>query len=450
MTSDHRADDAKHSVTIKGRYRVIGPGVVSSAAITYVAEDVTNRRTVALSVLRADAAADAEFVKAVREQAYRLAKPACHHRALVRVHDTGTTDDGALFVALEAVAGRSLRAVLDERGPLAIHEGLRLAIDIGEGLETLHRSGIVYGELRPEAVVVVTDETGRDVVKLVGVELAAARRTTADPRTLDEAVVTYLAPEQIARAETTEAADVYALGLLITELLTGHRPDGARGASGLPPGIARIVAKALEEGPERRYSSISLMLNDLWSAESEPLPHSRSSAGLTAPKANAIDDRRPATRRPALKDVGMATALVAGLVLIGVTAWTVRADRLSRSVSSETEPIVAASPVSPAQTTPVPVAPTPIAQPATVLAEPAPPVAPPAPASEPVRSAVTTAREETTTPPAAKAATVGAVVRPSRVARQAERPRNAGQPSTDGGDGTAIIDWLLKGGRSGG
>ena len=266
MTSDHRADDAKDSVTIKGRYRVIGPGVASSAAITYVAEDVTNRRTVALSVLRADAAADAEFVTTVREQAYRLAKPACHHHALVRVHDTGTTDDGTPFVALEAVTGRSLRAVLDERGPLAVHEGLRLAIDIGEGLETLHRSGIVYGELRPEALVLATDETGRDVVKLVGVELVAARRTTAGRRTLDEAVVTYLAPEQIARAETTEAADVYALGLLITELLTGHRPDGARGASGLPPGIAPIVAKALEEGPGRRYSSISLMLNDLWSA----------------------------------------------------------------------------------------------------------------------------------------------------------------------------------------
>ena len=448
MTSDHRADDANHSVTIKGRYRVIGPGVASSGVITYVAEDVTNRRTVALSVLRADAAADTEFVTAVREQAYRLAKPACHHRALVRVHDTGTTDDGAPFVALEAVTGRSLRALLDERGSLAVHDGLRLAIDIGEGLETLHRSGIVYGELRPESVILVSDETGRDVVKLVGVELAAARRTPAGRRTRDDAVVAYLAPEQIARAETTEAADVYALGLLIAELLTGQRPDGARGASRLPPAIARIVAKALEEGPGRRYPSISLMVNDLWSAESEPLP--QSSARLTAPKANAIAEHSAATRHRARKDVGLATALLVGLVLVGVTAWTVRADRLSRSVSSESEPIVAASPVASAPAPPVPVAPTPIAQPATVLAEPAPPVAASAPASEPVRSPVTPGREETVTAPAAKAATLGAVVRSSRVARQAERPRNAAQPATDGGDGIAIIDWLLKGGRSGG
>jgi serine/threonine protein kinase len=304
MTSNHRADDAKRPVTIKGRYRVIGPGVVSSATVTYVAEDLTNRRTVALSVLCAEAAEDAKFVTAVREQAFRLAKPACHHRALVRVHDTGTTDDGAPFVALEAVTGRSLRAVLDERGPLALHDGLRIAIDIGEGLETLHRSGMVYGELRPESVIVVSDETGRDVVKLVGVELAAARRTTAGRRTRDDAVVAYLAPEQIARAETTEAADVYALGLLIAELLTGHRPDGARGASGLPPAIARIVAKALEEGPGRRYPSISLMVNDLWSAESEPLPES--STRLTAPKPNAIAEHRAAARRRARKDVGMA------------------------------------------------------------------------------------------------------------------------------------------------
>ena len=94
MTSDQHADDAQRSVTVTGRYRVIGPGVASSDAITYVAEDVTNQCSVALLVLRAEIAADAEFVTALREQAYRLAKPACHHRALVRVYDTGTTDEG--------------------------------------------------------------------------------------------------------------------------------------------------------------------------------------------------------------------------------------------------------------------------------------------------------------------------------------------------------------------
>jgi serine/threonine protein kinase len=451
MTSENgetrpSTDDPVGCVTVRGRYRIIGPGIASGDAVTYAAEDVMSRRPVAISVLRGTAAADAEFVAAVREQAYRLAKPVCHHRAMVRVYDVGTTDEGEPFVALEPAVGRSLREVLDERGTLGFHDGLRLAIEIGESLETLHRSGIVHGELRPEAVVIVKDENGKDAVKLVGVELTAARRTLEGLRNRDEAVAAYLAPEQIARAETTEAADVHALGLLILEVLTGHRPHGGgRGAAELPPAIARIVAKALEEGPGRRYSSISLMVNDMWSAEGETPPSS--AVGATP----ALGERRSTARRRARTDVGMAISLVVGLILVGVTAWVVRSDRLGRSVSSEAEPVVAASPVAPVHA-PTPAAPTSDATPSTISKQPTLPASPPAPApSAPVRSEVTPVRDEVPTPLAAKPAPVGAVVRsPRPVARQIERPASTDQPSADGGDGTAIIDWLLKGRRSGG
>ena len=425
MTRDERADDTPPPVTIAGRYRIVGTGVACGDVITYAGADAANQRRVALSVLRGAAAADAEFVTAVREQVSRLATPACHHRALVRVYDSGTTDEGAPFVALEPVAGRSLRAVLDERGPLGIHDGLRLAIEVGEGLETLHRSGIVHGELRPESLLLTTDENGRDVVKLVGVELTAARRTMAGLRSRDYTVVAYLAPEQVARAETTEAADVHALGLLTLELLTGHRPDGGvgRGLGELPPAIARIVAKALEEGPGRRYSRISLMVNDIWSAENDRRESSAHGSRLAMP---ALAWRRPSARRHA--HTGMATALVVGLVLVGVTAWVLRSDRLSRSVTSETESAVAASPAAPTSA-----------------------AAPPMSSAEAVRSQLAPARDKTPTPPQAKQATVPAVVPSSPpVTRQVEPPVRRDQPPADSGDGTAIIDWLLKGGRPAG
>jgi serine/threonine protein kinase len=462
MASHHEpavssADDPERSVTLKGRYRIIGPGTPSGEAVTYAAETVTSQQSVALAVLRGDAAADAEFVAAVREQAYRLAKPVCHHPALVRVHDTGTTDEGEPFVALEPVTGRTLREVLDERGALGVPDGLRLAIQVGEGLEMLHRSGIVHGELRPEAVVLVKDVDGSEAAKLVGVELTAARRTPAALRNRDKSVGAYLAPEQIAYADTTEASDIYALGLLISELLTGQRPNGSSGRTRaeIPPEIARIVAKALERGLGRRYSSISLMVNDMWNVNIEPRTSSARADGPTA----AGGARRSTARRRARSDVGMATALVVGLLLVGVTAWIARSDRLMRRAPSEAaESVVAASPVAPAQAA-VPATPTAVAPASTGSVEPISVTLPPAPAPPvaPESSGAEKGAVQSAPPPSehtrtvlTKPATVGAVRAPRPVARQPERPARAEPPSADGGDGTAIIDWLLKGGRSGG
>ncbi len=413
MADDGTPSDMARSVTIKGRYRVLGLRAATAEAVTYAAEDAVTLQPVALSVLRGEAAADAGFVAAAREQAQRLARPACHHRALARVYDAGTTDEGEPFVVREPLVGRSLREVLDERRVFGLHDGLRLAIQIGEGLEILHRNGIVHGELKPESVVLVKDENGRDAVKLVGVELTTARRMAARPRPHDQAVAAYLAPEQIARAETTEAADVHALGLLIRELLTGQRPQGLGGSvvGDLPFAIARIVARALEPGPGRRYSSISLMVNDMWSADSEPSQAPARAGGPTS----VLGERKLSARHRARSDAGMVIALVVGLLVVGATAWVARSDRVARSGS---EPIVAASPVAPAQALP----PRAVAPAAAIPAAAAP---------------------EKPTP----IRTVEHAPRP--VARQPGRP-SVDQPSADGGDGTAIIDWLLNGGRSGG
>ena len=446
-------------VTLKGRYRVHGPGVASGEVVSYAAENVARQQPVALTVLRGDVASDAEFVAAVREQAYRLAKPVCQHRTLVRVYDTGTTDEGEPFVALEPVVGRSLRELLDERGVFPAHDGLRIAIQVGEGLETLHRSGIVHGELRPESVLIIKDEDGTEAVKLVGVELTAARRTPVGLRRRNELVGAYLAPEQIAQAETSEASDVHGLGLLILELLTGQRPGskGHRTPAEIPAAIARIVAKAIEPGPGRRYSSISLMVNDLWTAESEP---PKSPARATG--SPAVAARRSSGTRRAPSDVGMATALVAGLLLVGVTAWVARADRFARTApSTSPEAVVAASPVTPVQDpaspAPVPEARTspPAAEPMSITLPPA--VSPtaatvPAPA-EPRPSPTESQAIRPASPPPLEErnrAMVGAVRAPRPAVQLPERAAKGDQPAADGGDGTAIIDWLLKDERSGG
>jgi protein kinase-like protein len=335
-------------VTITGRYRVAETTATTAEAVVYLADDLANNRQVGLEVLRGEAAADPEFVAAVRAQASRLAKAACVHPALARVYECGVTDEGDVFVVFESVAGRSLRETLDERGAFDAQRALRIVIQVGEALEALHRNGVVHGELRPEAITVVKDEDGIEAIKLTGLALTSARRTAIGLLLRDESLAPYLAPEQISRAETTEAADVHALGLLLQELLTGRRPHGSgprgRGAGIIPLAIGRIIAKALEPGPGRRYSNVSLMVNDMWSAENEA-PKS------PAPEAPAIqtlsEERRVPAGRRARSDVGMAAALIVGLILVGATAWVVNLDRLAREAPRDKEEPVAASPVAP-------------------------------------------------------------------------------------------------------
>jgi serine/threonine protein kinase len=427
-------------VTIKGgRYRVVGTLASSAEALVYLADDTTSSRQVALTVLRGDAATDAEFVTAVRDQAHRLAK--LTGLATPAVYECDVTDEGDLFVILEPLTGRSLRDVLDARGPLDPTSALRLAIQIGEALETLHRNGIVHGALRPESVLVVTDEHGAEAVKLLGVELATARGTPVGIQLRDEAVA-YLAPEQLERGDLSEAADIHALGLLIQEFLTAQRPLASgprlRPAGELPPLLASIVARALESRPERRYSSVSLLVNDLWTAESEPLKVESPSVK------HVLNERRATARRRARSDLGMAVALVVGLLLVGVTAWVVRSERLTGSV--RTEPTEAALPAA------LPPAPTPAStlgiQPSRPPAlpaatDPASPVSPGSVAPSPVPIAKT---PPASPPPARIDQAPPAAREPTLRDREpaAPVPARSEPRASDGADGTAIIDWVLR------
>jgi hypothetical protein len=480
------------SETIKGRYRVVETLRQTADAVVHVADDLEKDRRVTLTVLHGAAAADAEFIDAVRQQAQRLARPEVAHESVARVYGCDTTERGALFVACEHVVGRTLRAILDERGALDLRSALRLVNQIGEALETLHPNGVVHGELRPESIVITTKRDGVDGVKLAGLELVTAHQTSAGLRLRDPSLIPYLAPEQIERGETTEAADVHALGLLIRELVTGQRP-GAPGASELPPAIRRIVARALAHHPARRYGSVSLMLNELWSAES----------GAPAAAGSAVQpaaERRSSAGRYARSDLGMATALVLGLVLVGATAWVVTSDRLNARTNAGERP-PAASPVTPA----APASPV-----NAIAAEPAPaagsvgapiePLRPAATASEPVRPgslAVAPAapgapgavpdparatsvrpveqppmpvREREPVPPSPAPPVPAVVTAPPvapppvqvRVRQAAPAPvpppgvkappparRDTAAAPADASDGSAIIDWLLKARRPG-
>ena len=487
MTSGASVDDAGQSAAgperslhlagsiVKGRYRVNAIASVSRDVVVYAAEDIRYQRLIALKVLRDEFAADPAFVNAVRDQANTLALLSHAHRGVARVYECDAMHDGRLFVAVERTKGATLREVLDARGPLFPSTALRIASWVGEALEALHHSKIIHGELGPDSVLIAPDAYGTEHVTLVGVELTAAHRTPMGLR-LHEAAP-YRAPEQIERGETAESADVFALGMLLRELLTAAAvwAAGTTGAPPtLPPATERIITTALKARPEDRYPDLSVMVNDIWGAQ----------AALAQPelRVRPVKPRSPVAIRPQPSRFPL-TLRIAGAILaagvIAVIVWLASSDRIvSHFRARVTVPTPAVDPVERSQISP-PAQPLP-AEPASVPAsaataapggtsmrpesqpvkdaspveERAPVVVKPAPAPQPVKDA---SPVEERAPVVVKPAPAPVAVRPERARAPAaapvvvDRPRSpvesrapADRPAIDARDGSAIIDWLLE------
>jgi hypothetical protein len=505
VTSGAPVDDAGQSAArpersldlagsiVKGRYRVSAIASVSRDVVVYAAEDIRYGRLIALKVLRDEFAADPTFVNAVRDQANTLALLSHAHRGVARVYECDAMDDGRLFVAVERTKGTTLREVLDVRGPLFPSTALRIASRIGEALEALHHSKIIHGELGPDSVLIVPDAYGTEHVTLVGVELTAAHRTPMG-LLLHEAAP-YRAPEQIERGETAESADVFALGMLLRELLTAAAvwASGTTGAPPtLPPTTERIITTALEARPEDRYPDLSVMVNDIWGAQAA-LAEPELRVRPVKPRSPVANGSRP-SRLPLT--LGVAGAIVAAGV-IAVLVWLVSSDPIvshfrtrvtvptrppaqplptepasvpasaataapdGTSMRPESQPVKDAPPVE--EHAPVIVKPAPAPQPvkdASPVKERAPVVVKPAPAPQLLKDASpveerapvvvkpapapVAVRPERAKPPAAAPVVVDRPRSPVEPRVPADRPATANRPITDARDGSAIIDWLLE------
>ena len=441
---------------IKSRYRVNAVSSVGRDVVLYSAEDVRHGRSIALKVLRDELARDAEFVAAVRNQASSLAVAAHVLRGVQRVYEFGVTDTGQVFVALEWVEGATLREVLDGGGALAVSTALRVAIRVGEALEALHHNRILHGQLGPDSVIMVNDG---ERIRLVGAELTAAYRTPIGLRLRDAFSVAYRAPEQLERGETTEATDVYALGMLLRQLLTAGKVGQTISAFAAPPlpspAIQRIITTALEAQPRHRYPDISVMVNDIWGAtavlhESESRPRSVKARGN--PRRRVRRRRRPFTLR-----------MTAAVVTAGIIATVVSVTGFARVVSHfqgrVTPPTATAVPVDrearpPSVPSSAPATPEPTStstrpefravKDTSTLERRAPAVLKPLPAPAIVRRPpVTTPAVDSRPRPALESRTTAESSAPIERRAATERPTRMDRSDTTG-DGSAVIDWLLK------
>ena len=231
----------------------------------WIALDERLGRRVAVKLLHEHLADDPAFVERFRREARHAA--AIDHPNVVRVLDSGM-DAGRPFLVMELVDGESLRDALARSGTLDASTTIAIGRAVLAGLEATHRAGVVHRDVKPGNVLLAHDAS----VKLADLGIAKTHGEHTLTRT-GEVLGTpqYLAPEVLAGAPATERSDVYAVGCLLYECLTGSPPDPA-GRDGVPPppfprrvpvALGRAIAGALEREPSRRFAGARAMRDEL-------------------------------------------------------------------------------------------------------------------------------------------------------------------------------------------
>lgn len=305
-----------------GPYEIVSPLGAGGMGEVYRARDPRLGREVAIKVLPRAWAGDRE--RQQRFEAEARAAGALNHPNIVTLHDVGIAD-GAPYLVTEVLEGESLRAVI-QRGPLTPEPAAEIVIQIAQGLAAAHAKGIVHRDLKPENLQVLPD--GR--VKILDFGIAKLTRTESNPLAETTPVfasmtatgtilgtVSYMAPEQLRDRPVDHRADLFALGAIFYELLTGNQPFTGETAAdrvsailmseppplapkieSAMPGLMATIAKLLAKRPEGRWDSGSDLAFTLRLLASRPAgPRAETAAGSGAAGAERA---RPAVRFRAL------------------------------------------------------------------------------------------------------------------------------------------------------
>ncbi|MEJ7749607.1 MAG: protein kinase, partial [Candidatus Limnocylindrales bacterium] len=255
---------------LAGRYRlheIIGQG---GMAVVHRAHDGLLDRDVAIKLLRPAYASDPAFVVRFRSEARHAA--GLHHRHIVTIHDTGTDpESGTDYIVMQLVDGPDLETVLSREGRLPLGQALRIGIETTQALQVAHEHGIVHRDVKPGNILL--DHDGEVRVADFGIA-----RAVRDAGSTTSGMVLgspqYASPEQVLGEPITLASDIYSLGAVLYEAITGWRPfDGASPAAialerlriqpappsavapDVPPEIDRIIQRAMARQPADRYPS---------------------------------------------------------------------------------------------------------------------------------------------------------------------------------------------------
>ena len=268
--------DLEPGTVLAGRYEILTVLGTGGMGAVYRAQDRELDREVALKVIRPELARNAAIVDRFKQE-IRLSHKVTH-RNVVRMYDL-SEDLGMRFVTMEMVAGRDLRSVIEEHGKLPADEAVDILQQICNALEAAHSQGILHRDLKPQNV--MREDAGRVVV----MDFGLARTIEGDGMTQSGALVgtmEYMSPEQALGKELDQRSDIFAVGLIGYEMLTGVMPFKAESAIAsllkrtrdkaapviqlddtIPGALSDIIGKCLEVDVEQRYKSVGEVLKDL-------------------------------------------------------------------------------------------------------------------------------------------------------------------------------------------
>lgn len=295
------------SGTRLGPYRILAEIGRGGMGIVYLTEDERLGRHVALKALPRALAGDAGLRERLRREARAAATIA--HPAVAVVYALEEIGDER-FIASEYVRGHTLRSEI-ARGPLPPARALALARQIADGLQAAHEAGVVHRDLKPENVIV----GHRDAVKVVDFGIAAIEDDGARLTRSGAAIGTpaYMAPEQLAGVGADGRADVYALGILLAEMVTGRHPMHTPSGDGLPSAIAVVVTRCLQVDPDARYASAHALIAALDEA----------AARLSADRGATVSSTARRTTPRWWWEFHQATAAIVYWLMV-VPAWSAR------------------------------------------------------------------------------------------------------------------------------
>ena len=261
---------------ISDRYQIIKSIGEGGMANVYLAYDTILDRNVAVKVLRGDLANDEKFVRRFQREA--LSASSLSNPNIVEVYDVGE-DNGEYYIVMEYVEGKHLKALLKKRGKLTVPEVIDIALQITNGLSVAHDSYIIHRDIKPQNILIL--ENG--LIKITDFGIAVAMNATQLTQTNSVmGSVHYLPPEQASGKGATLQSDIYSIGILMYELLTGKLPFRGDNAveialkhlkepmpsirdelPNIPQSVENIILRATAKNPKNRYSDAREMHEDL-------------------------------------------------------------------------------------------------------------------------------------------------------------------------------------------
>jgi len=322
--------------TLADRYRVIERIGEGGVATVYLAEHLATGNRVALKVLSPEfAGSNDEAVSALLEEALTVSR--LGHDNIIDVYFAGRSADGLVYLAMEYLDGLDLGVLIRRAGALDWRRARPILLQLTRALSAVHRAGVVHSDLKPDNIFLVTRDGIADFVKVVDFGIAKALGARPSQAGKVSGTPQFMAPEQAVGSEIDARTDVYALGCVAYEAVTGRLafdgespidvlasqvadapvpPHVRRPDLDIPPGVERIVLRAMEKDPARRYQSMDEM--------GEAIERVRFTTGGTAVSGASLRLHDPRPRRRARQQrvrawtvaVGVGCSALAALLLV--------------------------------------------------------------------------------------------------------------------------------------